>query len=604
MLTFDYRRSDMRAVVTWDAADEASAWLPMLRNALLLGRADSQMEGGFAVTLPWWQFLGMRSEMLALIGGFSLRHEVDYRISEVAAALLSEAGRRAAGYQAAVDAEMPDVQVLLDQLKESGFERALKSFQLRNIRRLASLPAGATFSVPGAGKTTEALATFAWRSKPGDSLLVVAPINAFAAWDEQLEVCFPSLGDSFVRLRKWDRIPLELQNAPRFMIISYHQLARVPDHVSAHLARHRVHVFLDESHKVKGRGNVSTEAILSFSHLPVSKLVLSGTPMPQAVSDLLPQFQFLFPEVRATDDNVIDLMRPIYVRTNKLELDLPPVRRRRVALPMDPLQARLYELMKSEVAREAAQALSQRSRSSFRRLGRSVMRILQLVSNPALLASEVAFAHSRELANALVEGRGPKVRYTISRVRQLASEGHKVIVWTSFVANVEYLAEALQDVGAVFIHGGVDAGDESDDETREGKIRAFHNDPSIMVMVANPAAASEGISLHTVCHHAIYLDRTFNAAQYLQSEDRIHRIGLEADQDTYIEIVECVASIDETVRQRLEYKIDAMARALSDPGLTISSLPLDPEVDEGVTGLGELDEGDVRALLAALGGKN
>lgn len=63
-----------------------------------------------------------------------------------------------------------------------------------------------------------------------------------------------------------------------------------------------------------------------------------------------------------------------------------------------------------------------------------------------------------------------------------------------------------------------------------------------MVMVANPAAASEGVSLHRVCHHAIYLDRTFNAAHYLQSEDRIHRFGLPKDQETIVEIVECEES--------------------------------------------------------------
>jgi SNF2 family DNA or RNA helicase len=116
-------------------------------------------------------------------------------------------------------------------------------------------------------------------------------------------------------------------------------------------------------------------------------------------------------------------------------------------------------------------------------------------------------------------------------------------------------------VGAVFIHGGVDTGDENDDDTREGKIKLFHDDPNVRVLVANPAAASEGISLHRVCHHALYLDRTFNAAHYLQSEDRIHRFGLLPDQVTTVEIVECVGSVDETVRGRLGFKIGKMAEA-------------------------------------------
>ncbi|HEY6385860.1 MAG TPA: hypothetical protein VIX91_09285 [Candidatus Acidoferrum sp.] len=32
--------------------------------------------------------------------------------------------------------------------------------------------------------------------------------------------------------------------------------------------------------------------------------------------------------------------------------------------------------------------------------------------------------------------------------------------------------------------------------------RLFHDNPDVMVLVANPAAAAEGISLHSVCHRA------------------------------------------------------------------------------------------------------
>jgi len=156
----------------------------------------------------------------------------------------------------------------------------------------------------------------------------------------------------------------------------------------------------------------------------------------------------------------------------------------------------------------------------------------------------------------------------------------------------------LSDLGAVYIHGGVDAGDEDDDETREGKIRLFHDDPNVRILVANPAAASEGVSLHRICHHAIYLDRTFNAAHYLQSEDRIHRFGLAKDQKTTIEIVECADSVDETVRDRLGYKIGMMAEALEDSSLKPDPIALDPtdidDFDDYSTGLAEED---IQALL-------
>ena len=176
-----------------------------------------------------------------------------------------------------------------------------------------------------------------------------------------------------------------------------------------------------------------------------------------------------------------------------------------------------------------------------------------------------------------------------------------MLVWSSFRANVEYIADRMADLGAVYIHGGVDTGDEDDDEKREGKIKRFHDDENVRIMVANPAAAGEGVSLHRVCHHALYLDRTFNAAHYLQSEDRIHRYGSALDEETLIEIVECIGSVDETVRSRLEFKIGAMADVLDDSSLRPEPIPVDPAPSEGYEDFSAgLDAGDIQALIASL----
>lgn len=186
----------------------------------------------------------------------------------------------------------------------------------------------------------------------------------------------------------------------------------------------------------------------------------------------------------------------------------------------------------------------------------------------------------------------------------LAKEGKKVLIWSTFRENVEIIANRLSDLGAVYIHGAVDAGDEDDEESREGKIKIFHDDPNCFVMVANPAAASEGISLHKVCHHAIYVDRTYNAAHYLQSEDRIHRLGLGQDETTTLEILECRGTIDESVRNRLSLKTSRMAQALEDESLQIDPIPFDPfDVEDTIEAeMGSLDTDDVKDLIAILRG--
>jgi len=212
-------------------------------------------------------------------------------------------------------------------------------------------------------------------------------------------------------------------------------------------------------------------------------------------------------------------------------------------------------------------------------LQKSAYTLIQLVSNPSLLASDTSFKHKELLKAVLLEGDSAKLEYVTLRARQLAAKGEKVIIWSSFVQNIELISARLFDLGADYIHGGVEAGSDEKEYTRERKIKKFHEDPNAFVLVANPAACSESISLHTVCHHAIYLDRNYNAAQYLQSEDRIHRLGLKPDQKTIIEVLCSPETIDESVAIRLQKKVKLMSEVLDDPDLNIDPIPYDPNDD-------------------------
>lgn len=601
MLRIDYREPDISARLSWDAEDDDQPWPAMIRRMALDHTPNATQEEARSIAMPWWNFVALRGSLSSIFKTYGLKNGVGYEVGPKARELLLQSTKAALGYAKAIENGPLPVEDIRSYLQEAGFARELTPMQLRNVSKMAALPAAATFSVPGAGKTTEALAFYLYKAREAERLLVIAPKNAFAAWDEQAADCIPALKPQFVRLRGGrDKIERMLLDNPRFMLISYQQLARVGDLLAGHLAQRKSFVYLDESHRIKsGTAKQTARAVLNLSHLPVGKLIMSGTPMPQSVDDLIPQFTFLYPEVVATPDAVVEMVKPIYVRTNKKELGLPPVTRNRVRLPMPPLQRELYRLMKYEVAREAREALSTRNKQALRSLGKSVSRLLQFVSNPALLGSELNFVNPDLLGAVLSEGEGPKLQYVLRRARQLAAQGKKVLIWSSFVRNVEYIADRLADLGAVYIHGGVDAGDEDEDGTREAKIKAFHDDPNTMVMVANPAAASEGVSLHRVCHHALYLDRTFNAAHYLQSEDRIHRFGLAPNQSTFIEIVECEGTVDETVLERLDYKIKRMAEALEDSALAVDPIALDPndidDYDDYAVGL--RDE-DIQALLS------
>jgi SNF2 family DNA or RNA helicase len=267
-----------------------------------------------------------------------------------------------------------------------------------------------------------------------------------------------------------------------------------------------------------------------------------------------------------------------------------------IPIPLTDAQARIYRLYAAEVARDAEKALRSNDKNVLRSFGRSYLILLQLVSNPSLLAVHEGRFRDEDLIDCL-QSDSPKITYICHRARQLAVEGNKVIIWSSFVQNVEVIAQRLADLGADYIHGDVEAGSEEEEATREHKVARFHRDPNAMVLVANPAACSEGISLHTVCHHALYLDRNYNAAQFLQSADRIHRLGLPPDQRTFVEFVYSPGTIDESVIRRLDFKIQQMERALRDPSISLPTHWFD-DLDELP------DAEDIKDLLQTLRGND
>ncbi len=535
---------------------------------------------GWNISFPWRYFLSV----MRYLRQFLAAHRSEYKVyfTEKAKAQLKVANDTS--YNASLSLSGRTESDIKQQLENIGFKRTLTDNQIHNLSKISHLPAAATFSVPGAGKTTEALAFFFLNAAESDRLLVVAPKNAFGAWDEQLTACMGENCAAFVRLRGGEAaIQAALRAVPRFMLITYDQLPRVKNTIVDLLSSGNIYMFLDESHRIKGGKQIKrADTILEMAHLPKRKLIMSGTPMPQSPRDLISQFLFLYPTKDVSETTVIDLIQPIFVRTTKGQLGIPPLNHKVVQVPMTQLQREIYKTLKSEIRRQLNPVLTDSSRYELRRIGKCVMKVMEFVSNPALLSNDMDYAFDRRVGALLLASDGPKIDYVCRRARELAAENKKVLIWSSFVQNVELIAMRLSDLGAEYIHGGVDAGDENDNDTREGKIKRFHDDPTCKVLVANPAACSEGISLHTVCQYAIYLDRSFNAAHYMQSEDRIHRLGLAADAKPQVEFVECEDSVDQVVRSRLEFKVRTMAQALEDPSLSveISSVDYDEEAED------------------------
>ncbi len=122
---------------------------------------------------------------------------------------------------------------------------------------------------------------------------------------------------------------------------------------------------------------------------------------------------------------------------------------------------------------------------------------------------------------------------------------------------------------------------------REETIAKF-NDPNnseFPIVIANPFSVAESISLHDGCHSAIYLERDYNCSNFIQSRDRIHRVGLDDNQITNYYYIISKNSIDRIIDEKLNLKVKRMESIID------KDIPLFANIDDE-------DESDIiKALL-------
>ena len=143
-------------------------------------------------------------------------------------------------------------------------------------------------------------------------------------------------------------------------------------------------------------------------------------------------------------------------------------------------------------------------------------------------------------------------------LEKIISNGEKCIVWTNFIDNVNQFTREYSEFGAVKIHGGMKIVD------RNKSVDRFRTDSS-KVLFATPASAKEGLTL-TMANHVIFYDRGFSLDDYLQAQDRIHRIS--QTKTCYIHNIIMEESIDEWVDVLLQAKQNAALLAQGDIALS------------------------------------
>lgn len=387
------------------------------------------------------------------------------------------------------------------------------------------------------------------------------------------------------------------------------------------MSNHRVMVVLDEAHKIKNtNGGITASTIMELAPLCSSRVVLTGTPVPNGYEDLFNLFHFIWPKNDVTrytvgqlrdmsrteaDSRISPLMNnidPYFIRIKKQDLNIPePVENPPILVQMKESQQRIYDFIEQRFINEASSFSNDLHASLVRA---RLIRLQQVATNPALLRIPLtAFSEEGGSDFSSIEAEDSLIMQDIMRfyadeipakfnkcgelVKQIIADKGKVVIWAIFIKTIESLESYLLSIGiecrtlfgaTPVATDGMTQDDVNYELTREAIIKEFHNpDSSYKVIIANPFAVAESISLHKACHNAIYIERSFNCAHFIQSKDRIHRYGLPKDIITNYYYLLSQDTVDETINDRLQIKEERMLSLIES-----SPIPLFSNVgDEG-----------------------
>lgn len=458
------------------------------------------------------------------------------------------------------------------------------------------------FSVPGSGKTAMLYGTYAYLSSVEknlvDKIIMIGPKNSFKSWKDEFKEVFGdkrelNVLDIHSSSFREEMLTRNVNNY-NLILINYESLGRYKEHLER-IIDDKTMVIYDEVHKVKGveskRGPIAIDIAQNANY----RYVLTGTPIPNGYQDVHNFLKILYRDeyddyfkydahnLEHLDEHSIEdfnkRLYPFYWRISKRELGVP-----------EPNRDNIYSYEASDEEQAVLDLLWKKYRHQPFVL---YARLIQFSSNPKLLKQnldkhlftnnfedpdktddEIVFEYFEEMKDTpsftedelqLIDSINESTKFIKAKekVEELVSEDKTVIVWCIFVNTMKKLAEQLEQKGlkVALIYGGVNL------ETRDQMITDFQNN-KYDVLITNPHTLAESVSLHHVCHDAIYLEYSFNLTHMLQSRDRIHRLGLPDNAETnyYYFMLEGqkfeTNTIDRKVYNRLKEKEEIMIEAI------------------------------------------
>ena len=326
-----------------------------------------------------------------------------------------------------------------------------------------------------------------------------------------------------------------LNGTARVIVTNFETISTEKARILLFAKTRKIGVIIDESTKIKNPGSRLSQDFFELSPFCVAKVIMTGTPVANRPYDIWAQVFFLdqgkslgtdFKAFKHQTDlsnnlsldpvasaefedavsSIFDRIRNFSIRETKKTagIVLPDKIYETIAAEMEPVQHAIYDTvvqdLRLEVVRDGSLVLDDDS-AALKRL----LRLDQIASNPKLVDERYDKVSCKE-------------RLLDDLLAKIVSAGEKCIVWSCFIENVDWFWKKYVQYKPKRIHGKLSMFD------RDKAVKTFKTDPECKVLFATPQAAKEGLTL-TVANHVVFYDRGFNLDDYLQAQDRIHRIS-------------------------------------------------------------------------------
>ncbi len=311
------------------------------------------------------------------------------------------------------------------------------------------------------------------------------------------------------------------------------------------------YVILDESQHIKNSDSVTFRSAISLrsNH----RLVLTGTPIENSLKDLWAQFRFIQPGLLGSEKdfqahyiqpirmgNALQALRlkqlisPFILRRNKKEVapELPALTEEVILCDMSSAQEEVYKEEKNSLRNLLLHETEREQPAHSLTVLNGITRLRQLACHPRLVLPDY-------------EHRSGKLEQILAAVETLQSEGHKVLIFSSFVKHLEIVADAFRQRHWQYamLTGST--------KEREKEIQHFSSSEQVIAFLISLKAGGVGLNL-TEADYVFIIDPWWNPAAENQAIARAHRIGQDKQVFVYRFITE--ATIEEKILQLQEEK--------------------------------------------------